>query len=513
MNATTLRIALRADASTLCGTGHVRRCLSLAAALREIGAEVRLVTRRLGLDMSAMACMAGVDSHLLSAPTSTFASHDKVPHATWAGVDWRQDAAQTTDALLAWEPDCVVVDHYAFDARWHRHVADQLGARIAAIDDLADRSLEVQYLIDHNLSRDHHEKYRTWIGPHTTVLGGPRFALLGPSYSTLQPLRVDDTVNSIGIFMGGVDAANLSTLALQACREYAGFTGPIEIAATPAYPHLAFLAGLACRWPDTTVVCDLPDLSGFFTRHDLQIGAGGGATWERCCAGAPTLTLTAAANQRAVIPALADLGAVATLEYKDGEEYSPEVIGLAVSALLNHPARRRNLARCARALVDGLGARRVAFALAAGSLKLRRALPSDAVRTFAWRNHPSTRRFSRDSRELTLEEHRNWWQSMLADRQHVLFVADLGPYDVGVLRLDLDGEDAEISVYLDPAFTGLGLGQAMLRAAQRWARDNPTPAIKRLVAHILPSNAVSRKAFTSVGFEPTEGYWIWNVVA
>ena len=71
----------------------------------------------------------------------------------------------------------------------------------------------------------------------------------------------------------------------------------------PARQACAAIAG-------TTLTLDEPDLAAFFARHDLQIGAGGGATWERCCIGAPTIAIVVAANQSAVVPALDRLGAL-----------------------------------------------------------------------------------------------------------------------------------------------------------------------------------------------------------
>lgn len=47
-----------------------------------------------------------------------------------------------------------------------------------------------------------------------------------------------------------------------------------------------------------------PDLSAFFGRYDLQIGAGGGATWERCFVGAPTLAVAYADNHAPVLAPL-----------------------------------------------------------------------------------------------------------------------------------------------------------------------------------------------------------------
>lgn len=503
-----LRVALRADASQASGTGHIVRCLALAAALRDCGAQIRLVTRQLDLDTASLARAAGVESVLLPASVPGLSvADDPVAHAGWAGARWSDDARQTAEALAGWHCGWVVVDHYAFDARWQRQVAQSLGVRMAAIDDLADRPHEVDCLIDHNLHADHRRKYGALVGAATALLGGPRFALLGPAYAGLQPARIDDAVASIGIFMGGVDSTDLASLALRACREQAGFSGPIEIVATGASAHLAGLQARAGRWADTRVSVDLPDLAAFFARHGLQIGAGGGATWERCCAGAPMLLLQAAANQQVVVRELAVIGAAAALA--EHEAASVTTVGRAVADLLADAPRRRALAQRARALVDGLGARRVAVALGADTLALRPARAEDAECSFAWRNDESTRRHSCDTREIDPVDHRRWWSGALADPARRLFVAHIGGRNVGVLRLDIEGTQAEVSIYLDPALTGLGLGPRLLRAGQRWTRENT--ALERLVATILPANRASMRAFEGAGFVRGGPQWSWPV--
>lgn len=147
----TARVAIRVDASAAIGTGHLKRCLSLAQALIEAGADVRFVCRALDAVAATVLGDSGIPTLWLSAPAQAFTpAPDAPPHAAWAGVPQGQDADDTTQALTGWAPDWLVVDHYAFDARWHKAVRDALGCRLLVIDDTADRALDADALLDHN---------------------------------------------------------------------------------------------------------------------------------------------------------------------------------------------------------------------------------------------------------------------------------------------------------------------------------------------------------------------------
>lgn len=490
-----MRVAIRADASSVIGTGHVRRCLSLAEALRQAGAHVEFITRALGVDSAAKIQAAGFPVYVLPAPGAPV--HESSPaHADWAGVSWQQDAEDTIRALR--KADWLVVDHYAFDARWHKAVAPKLGAKLAIIDDLADRPLHGDVLVDQNLADfDHGEKYRQRIGNGLTILGGPHYALLGPAYLKAPRCSVSDEVRSIGIFMGGTDPAALSEVALRACREVAGFSGPIELVTTQANPRHPELKALAARWPQTSVAVDIPELSGFFSRHGLQIGAGGSATWERCCVGAPTIALVGARNQLAVVPQLAKAGAVATLPNKDP---TPQTLGALVRELLGDTPRRRALATRSRELVDGRGAQRVALRLTADTLRVRKAEREDSDLMYRWRNDPVVRIVSRNPEEIGPKQHTLWLQRTLADKDRLLLIGEVGKIPVGVVRFDrVAGGELEISVYVDPELHGLGLGEALVRtgeeAARGWAGKGLT-----VVAHVLGGNTRARRAFEAAGY-------------
>ncbi|MDE1947015.1 MAG: UDP-2,4-diacetamido-2,4,6-trideoxy-beta-L-altropyranose hydrolase [Burkholderiales bacterium] len=484
-----MKVFIRTDASSATGLGHLRRCLSLAQALRQLGAEVRLGVGASDVDAAALAAAEG------------FAARTLAP-VPGGGAD---DAARFCALWPAQRPDWVVVDHYGLDATWQRAVRQAWHCQVAAVDDLADRPLAVDALIDPNFVADsgHRARYAAVLEQAPAAwLCGPRFALLGPAYAAAKAFRLAPAVRSIGIFLGGTDPAGLSPVVLRACREVARFDGPVEIATSSGNPGLAALRAAVASDPGASLAVDLPDLAGFFARHDLQVGAGGGAAWERCCIGAPALTLCIAANQLAVIPALVALGATAT-----ATDNSALAIGTALAGLIASPQRRAELSRQGRALVDGRGAERVALALAArvpAGLGLRPATRADARLLWLWRNDPATRAVSRRGLEIAPGEHERWLADTLADPARVLAIGAVGARDVGVIRFDRLGDDAhEVSLYLDPALHGLGLGSALLQAGEAALIARNGRAEVR--AEVLPGNPASRRLFAGAGYSTEDG--------
>lgn len=486
-----MRVAIRVDASRAIGTGHLRRSLALGEALRSCGAQVRFVTRSLGLDSAGMIAGAGFEgTALLGPPGSVFAPDPAIPHSAWGEVPQQRDLEESVAALADFAPEWLVVDSYAFDARWHRGVANGLGCRIAVIDDLADRKLACDVLIDHTFAPDHRAKYGRVLPDGARLFGGPRFALLGPAYPAAPRHQLREEVRSIGVFMGGADPEDFSGRVLEAL-DLAGFSGEIEVVTTSANPNLPALRARTDRRPSTTLSVDLPDLAGFFARHDLQIGAGGGASWERCCIGVPTLLLVIAPNQMTVAPSLAEAGIA---DY--APDAAPRKLAAKLAALIADAQRRAALAERSRRLVDGHGAERVALGLLAAGLAVRPARAEDARLLFEWRNAPENRRWMREKGAIAWEGHVAWLDRVLADPGRILLVGEIGGRPVGAIRFDDCGNESyEVSLHLDPDLAGLGLGPHLL-AAGEVAAD---PA--RIVAEVLPDNAPSQALFARSGYD------------
>jgi UDP-2,4-diacetamido-2,4,6-trideoxy-beta-L-altropyranose hydrolase len=132
-------------------------------------------------------------------------------------------------------------------------------------------------------------------------------------------------------------------------------------------------------------------------------------------------------------------------------------------------------------------------------LLLRRAVEGDAARVFAWRNHESVRRASLDPDAIDWSDHCAWFRRTLERADRCLLIADDGEAPVGVLRFDVKGEVAEISIFLDPQKVGLGYGTAILREGATWARCN-LAGVATLRARIKSDNQASLHIFEKAGF-------------
>lgn len=303
-----MHFVFRTDASLRIGTGHVMRCLTLADALRERGAQSTFICRPHSghlLDLIQQRAHAAIA--LAPADDASTATADPC-HAKWLGTDWASDAEQTQQALGNQAVDWLVVDHYALDRRWEQAMRP-LTRRIMVIDDLADRQYDCDLLLDQNLGRQAQD-YEGLPCGQTQMLIGPAYALLRPEFAywrehSLQR-RVQPQLKNLLITMGGVDQANVSGQLLDALtRCELPFDLKITVVMGPNAPWLAQVQALAAAMPcPTQVLSGVSNMAQLMAESDLCIGAAGGSSWERCCLGLPTLVLILAANQQAGAMAL-----------------------------------------------------------------------------------------------------------------------------------------------------------------------------------------------------------------
>nr|WP_274519983.1 MULTISPECIES: UDP-2,4-diacetamido-2,4,6-trideoxy-beta-L-altropyranose hydrolase [unclassified Halorhodospira] len=357
--ATSLRFAIRVDASAAAGTGHLIRCRTLAQALRKHGAAVTFICR--AHEGHGMAMLRDEGFAVCSLPAPDVADTpwaEGENYARWLGVSQPQDAEETIAALPE-RPDWLVVDHYGIDATWERQLRPHVD-RILAIDDLANRDHDCDALLDQNYTRDPEKRYRDRLPAHATRLLGPQYALLRPEYAQYRqsPTPHRRRLERVFVFFGGTDPDNLTGRALEALSDPAFRGITVDAVVGPNNPHQQALAAQAEARPGITLHPPRAHLADLMAAADMAIGAGGTTTWERCCLGLPSLVISIAENQRPACEALAHEGVIVYLGHHD-EVSVADLRGV----LEDHRAEPERLGIQARAgvqTVDGLGTVRVA---------------------------------------------------------------------------------------------------------------------------------------------------------
>lgn len=488
--------AFRVDAAGHIGLGHLRRCVSLAQFLSDAGGDCVFVLRDWEIDVDAVLGNFAKTAVLLPKASEV----DPGDYTTWVGTSLEEDAEQFSDALGRKVPDWVIVDHYGIDARWHNQIRTNMARRIAVIDDLANRLLDCDLIIDQNWHTDHDFKYRKVNVRGAQVLGGPRYAMLDRIYAQAPKWELRHKVETIGVFMGGSDAVDAMSQALD-LLDQVGFEGRVKAVLGNSNPATAQLRKRAEADPRIELLASLPNLATFFSQCDIQIGAGGSATWERCCIGAPTLALVCAENQRAILNMMSAAGYQWGAELYD-QSRQRELLNIALS---DAQAREEMSKRCQQ-LVDGHGGERVARLLLAdefSEVHVRDATMQDAELMYRWRNDARIREVSREGEKISLTDHMLWLEASLSRPDRIILIgltANNNP--IGVVRFDaLAQARFEVSIYLDPERIGGGIGRALLAAAEKELVRRTNSPID-IIAVILAGNRVSEGLFLNGGYRP-----------
>ncbi|MBT5187017.1 MAG: UDP-2,4-diacetamido-2,4,6-trideoxy-beta-L-altropyranose hydrolase, partial [Kordiimonadaceae bacterium] len=288
-----MNVTFRVDASIEMGTGHVMRCLTLANALKEKGANCQFICREhpgnlLQLIRAQRFKAYGLpfdESDQRSVPVKR---HKELAHTQWLGTDWETDADEAISCMSDRDTDWLVVDHYALDVRWEEKLKP-LYRRLMVIDDLADREHICDLLIDQNLGRSPKDYER--LAPSTCkLLVGPNNALLRPEFGQLREaslLRrsVEPRCKELLITLGGVDKDNATVAVMQALQASSIPSDcQITVVMGANAPWLKVVRKLALQMPwQTNVLVSVTNMAELMAASDLAIGAAGSTTWERCC--------------------------------------------------------------------------------------------------------------------------------------------------------------------------------------------------------------------------------------
>jgi UDP-2,4-diacetamido-2,4,6-trideoxy-beta-L-altropyranose hydrolase len=361
-----MHVVFRVDSSIEIGTGHFMRCMTLADELVRRGAGVSFICR----DFPGNLCDITEDKcypvhRLTGGEVPVESCQRQRRYEKWLGVDWKTDVKQTKEFLAQEnrETDWLIVDHYAIDKRWETAMRSSVSS-IMVIDDLADRPHDCDLLLDQNYCSDLESRYVGQIPINCRRLLGPVYALLRPEFRTLRTAlneRQGD-VKRMLVFFGGCDPTNETIKALEAIKLFKHPEIAVDVVIGINNPHRAFIKALAATMPQTACHSYVTCMADLMVNADLYIGAAGTTTWERCCLGLPSMVITVAQNQVEATRAMADHKLLCFVGESD--RITERDILKCLMDLCTNNMLLRHYSEASRKLVDGMGAKRCASALA-----------------------------------------------------------------------------------------------------------------------------------------------------
>jgi len=266
-------ILFRTDANPQIGTGHIMRCLSLADAFQERGADCVFVTAE--PYMRPLIQERGYECLVLGT------EYDHMDGELPAFLPLLEER----------RPSCLMLDSYFVTAGYMQCVRS--AAPVVYIDDLNVFDYPVDIVVNYNLYAE-----RMAYPPNKKYLLGPRYAPLRRQFQGLGARVTKEQVREVLVSTGGTDQYHVALQCAEYLREHppaSGFTYHFILGSMNL--DVEQIRGLAKDVPYIMPHEQVTDMCGLMLRCDMAISAAGTTLYELCACGLPTVSYVLADNQ------------------------------------------------------------------------------------------------------------------------------------------------------------------------------------------------------------------------
>ncbi|WP_071837686.1 UDP-2,4-diacetamido-2,4,6-trideoxy-beta-L-altropyranose hydrolase [Hymenobacter norwichensis] len=473
------RLLLRADGNSHIGLGHVMRLLALTEIVRAEAAECLFMLREPSDELRRQLTEAGCT--VIEVPVQPLPEE-----AVWL----------VRHVLLA--TDILVLDGYSFTYSY-QHTVRAAVARLVYLDDLHSFPLAADLVLNPagGIQINQYEMRQ----PGARLLAGPAYAPLRTAFreATQRPASISSS-DTVLVCLGGADPTHqtrhvaATLLTLPSIRE-------VHVVVGSAYLGWEELQAWGTQQPQLILHRNVaaPQLVDLMRTCGAAVCSPSTVSYEYCAAGGGLLALLQVAdNQQDINQFLCDAGLALP--------YSEALVALASGAASGLAVKFRQRQR---QVFDGLAPVRLqqefrALQLPAPPFYLRPARPSDSSQLLSWTNDPIVRQHSFNPTPVTRTQHQQWFAARLADKNSLLLLAEDGGTGkpVGLIRFQVEEDEATLSYLLDAAYRGLKLAPLLLLAGTRTVLQH-FPRLRRVIGHVQQSNTASIKSFQHAGFQIT----------
>ncbi len=347
-----MRILMRADLNANIGQGHVMRLLSLADAF---------------VSDPENDCAFVIASD--TAPEPIESRGYQVFHLSSVYTEMEKEIGELKDICESFQPDYLFVDSYYVTENYLNSLRKL--CKTVYLDDVYAFAYPVDILVNYNVYANEAEYKKLYSESGTDL---PKL-LLGPSYAPLRKEfgnppkgEVNDKVKRIAVSFGGADPMHMAYAFLKSL--YAGNSSvknaEIHMILGVMEPDLERIKELASEKENLILHINTKEMKDILQSCDLAISAAGSTQYEICACRVPCVNFSMADNQ---LPGGEEFGRRGIMEYVGDVRNHPDFYENLIACcerLSNDYERRVRMVEAECALVDGLGAKRLAGEFIAG---------------------------------------------------------------------------------------------------------------------------------------------------
>ena len=353
-------IAVRVDANSEVGLGHLRRCVTLMRQLRDDGFHVRLIGRyRFGRDIEPL---------LAEFPHSWLEDVEVVSQQQLTLTDEVHDA-EATLAIIGRDPagsSWVIVDHYGLGERWER-IMREAGYGVLVIDDFRTRRHCADLLVS-DTSAPFDPALNGGPGAAREFVGA-QYAIVDPEFAfAAETSSSGDRLKRLLVSYGGSDSTDETIKALEAVRLLRqsepgrAWLDRVDVVVGPANTRKADVLRSARDLENVSVHVAPKSLAPLMRQADLFLTAGGNSMVESLTMRKPCLVTLTSDNQALMVAHLLEQRVIVSLG--DHSKVGPLDVAQAVTGILSEYEPLAQRIR-EQPVFDHLGARRTSAALQA----------------------------------------------------------------------------------------------------------------------------------------------------
>lgn len=331
-------IWIRADANKEIGTGHVMRCLSIAAELKKKGKQVCFLVA----DESALPLLEVKGQEYI------------VLHSDFRNME---DELEGMREIIAGDSDedFFLADSYFVTEEYFRQIRKHMP--VGYVDDRGVVPYELDLLINYNIFAD----ASLYQGQEAKLVLGTAYAPLREEFRQREYF-VRGQAGQVMITTGGSDKYNLAGRILEKVLKNPTTANLKYCVVSGVYnTYYAALKEMEKNHANVEILSNVSDMAGLMLQSDIAITAGGSTMYELSAVGVPILCFSFVDNQEQIVKGFfgKELVCFGGDYLRQGEEMLEELTEK-LAMLVEDVSLRRCYSERQRSVVDGEGAGRIA---------------------------------------------------------------------------------------------------------------------------------------------------------